>query len=77
MRSLEDRTIMGKAVIDRVRLMARYVDPRFAEQLCTLRRARGLSLKGLYRIAHVSVSALSEYETDADARLQRWHRHST
>jgi transcriptional regulator with XRE-family HTH domain len=61
--SLEDRAIMGKAVIDGVRLMARYVDPRFAEQLRTLRRARGLSLKGLYRIAHVSVSALSEYET--------------
>ncbi|WP_454859630.1 helix-turn-helix domain-containing protein [Promicromonospora soli] len=43
--------------------MARYVDPRFAERMRTLRHARGLSLKGLYRIAHVSVSSLSEYET--------------
>lgn len=43
--------------------MARYVDARFPERLRTLRRARGLSLKGLYRIAHVSVSSLSEYET--------------
>ncbi|WP_454852259.1 helix-turn-helix domain-containing protein [Promicromonospora soli] len=54
---------MSKAVIDGVRLMARYVDPRFPEQMRMLRHARGLSLKGLYRVAHVSVSALSEYET--------------
>lgn len=42
--------------------MARYVDARFAARLRALRHARGLSLRGLYRIAHVSVSALSEYE---------------
>ena len=54
---------MGTAIIDGMRLMARYVDPRFPAQMRMLRHARGLSLKGLYRIAHVSVSALSEYES--------------
>lgn len=43
--------------------MARYVDARFPERMRTLRHARGLSLKGLYRIANVSVSSLSEYES--------------
>lgn len=42
--------------------VARYVDPKFPERLRALRRERGLSLKALYRIAHVSKSLLSEYE---------------
>lgn len=63
MTSFEDRVIIGKAVINGVRLMARYVDPRFPAQMRMLRHARGLSLKELYRLAHVSVSTLSEYES--------------
>lgn len=40
------------------------VDPQFGTKLRELRVRRGLSLKDLYRIAHVSKSTLSEYEND-------------